>query len=493
MKKHLRSIVCILLVFCASLTLFSCKRKNPSGNGDGGSNGEVEDIVAKDAVWDEGSTLFVYSDINIYTDLDKSSFFVDLMNNDAGLTVKWYSSDNVKEANSIIVGKTESDLSKAAYRQLESMSEKADDLNYSNWLIYSNGMSVALAYNSDFAFKEVIEQFISNYGSLKRFEPQKGVLISGEISNYNYVQELRDKRIESSLNSLTNKFGEETVKALKDLYSMYSYEDYIWLADLWCPETGGFYFSNSARNTEGYLPDLESTAQALNYLENAGMISRDALSAYLPEEMREKLANFVVNLQSDVDGYFYHPQWGASVSSSRKGRDLTWATELLVDLRARPLYDTPDGTLKGTVGVAGTVSPTSSNLSRRISVGCVSAVSKVVEVSTSNLPSYLQTVEKFKTYILDMDIRYDSYGDGNTLAAQNTQIINADRALWLKQNPGASSASYSPAKPAKGGYIEFLVDHLADIQDPSTGLFEAKDSNNDAYYRDDNFIRPSTL
>ena len=109
-------------------------------------------------------------------------------------------------------------------------------------------------------------------------------------------------------------------------------------------------------------------------------------------------------MQSDIDGYFYHPQWGSTIGSIRKGRDLGWATGLLGYLKVQPLYDTPDGLMNGTIGAPGTVTPTSSSLTGSLSVGRAMAVSKVVSVSTSNLPSYLQSVSKFQEYIINMDL-----------------------------------------------------------------------------------------
>lgn len=492
MSKALLLLLTVTLLFVMSSCGLSGNKNSGNDTNNGTNNGGYDDEFSTDAVWDNGGTVNVYSRAEIYSAIGETDLF-GVLQNEAGINVRWYSADNTTLANSIIVGETESELSKAAYRRLERISSNSNDPNISNWLIYAQGTSLALAYNSDFAFHEVIEAFVSNYGGLTRFAPSDGVVLSGEVSGYEYVKELRDERINSSLNALTSKFGESTVEALKNLYSIYSYKDYIWLADLWDPETGGFYFSNSARNTEGFLPDLESTAQAFQYLENAGILDRDALTYHLPEEMRDKIANFVINMQSDADGYFYHPQWGSTVGTSRKGRDLSWATGLLGYLKVQPLYDTPDGKMKGTIGAAGTVTPTSSSLTGSLSMGRAMAVSKVVSVSTSNLPSYLQSVSKFQEYIINMDIRYDSYGDGNTLNAQVNQIINADRALWLKQNPGSSSSSYTPANPAKDGYIDFLVEHLASIQDPNTGLFEAKNSDNDAYYRVDGLMKIATL
>ena len=117
----------------------------------------------------------------------------------------------------------------------------------------------------------------------------------------------------------------ETVTALKNLYSAYYNEDlYVWAANLYDPETGAFYYSNSARNTEGFLPDLESTSQVLGYL----MIRSGLLSDYdnryvnaFTDEMIENLKRFVMDMQSSEDGFFYHPQWETDITLSRRGEN----------------------------------------------------------------------------------------------------------------------------------------------------------------------------
>ena len=54
-----------------------------------------------------------------------------------------------------------------------------------------------------------------------------------------------------------------------------------WLANLYYADIGGFYFSNSARNFNGFLPDLESTVQALGFITNSGMAkSYDGSQSY---------------------------------------------------------------------------------------------------------------------------------------------------------------------------------------------------------------------
>ena len=68
----------------------------------------------------------------------------------------------------------------------------------------------------------------------------------------------RDEMRESGFAAAARVIGEDGADALRYLYEMYNEGMYLWIAGLWEPEIGGFYFSNSARDHEGFLPDLES-------------------------------------------------------------------------------------------------------------------------------------------------------------------------------------------------------------------------------------------
>lgn len=122
--------------------------------------------------------------------------------------------------------------------------------------------------------------------------------------------------------------GDEVVSAMKKLYSVYSTDMLVWLGSLFDGRIGGFYYSASAKNGEGYLPDVESTYQAIVLLERCGVIdSYDCI----PENIRRKIAGFICSLEDPDTGYFYHPQWSKSLVDekvSRKGRDLAMATTL---------------------------------------------------------------------------------------------------------------------------------------------------------------------
>ena len=138
--------------------------------------------------------------------------------------------------------------------------------------------------------------------------------------------------------------SKETVSALENLLSLYGDEMYRWLARLYDPDVGGFYYSNSARDYEGFLPDVESTAQALYAMGNNGLYERfgGSLREALPDAMREKIIEFTRSLQAD-DGYFYHPQWGEDITAARKGRDLGYAVQILTYCGVKPYWNTSNG------------------------------------------------------------------------------------------------------------------------------------------------------
>ena len=144
--------------------------------------------------------------------------------------------------------------------------------------------------------------------------------------------------------------SEEVFGALRRLRAFYDGRAIAeWLARLYDPEIGGFYYSNSARDTEGYLPDLESTEQALSLMASNGGYVR--ANDVLPDAVKARIVRFVQSMQSPEDGVFYHPQWPKGkdkLQNDRWGRDLGSAAALLGRLlpygeRQYPLYCTPSG------------------------------------------------------------------------------------------------------------------------------------------------------
>lgn len=116
----------------------------------------------------------------------------------------------------------------------------------------------------------------------------------------------------------------ELLEAFRTAYNYYDGKKLIeWVAHLYDPEVGGFYYSNSARDYEPFRPDIESTAFALSLVTNHGAI-KDR-NEQLPENIKRAIVSFAKGLQSSNDGYFYHPQWPQgreNLNVDRYGRDI---------------------------------------------------------------------------------------------------------------------------------------------------------------------------
>ena len=122
--------------------------------------------------------------------------------------------------------------------------------------------------------------------------------------------------------------GKAASDALKKLYSLYTDDILVWLGNLFDTRIGGFYYSMSAKNSDSFLPDIESTYHAIVLLKNSGAISE---YSDIPELMRKKIAGFICSLEDPENGYFYHPQWSRELTdmkTSRKVRDQNWAAYL---------------------------------------------------------------------------------------------------------------------------------------------------------------------
>lgn len=219
---------------------------------------------------------------------------------------------------------------------------------------------------------------------------------------------------ESRWDKVAEAVSAESLSALRGFYDEFcGPEVYEWLAGLFDPETGAFYYADSARAYEAFLPDLESTYQAYNILRGSGMLSvyselyggtGPAIVALMPDDADDKLLSWVRGLQSAEDGYFYHPQWGEGIGSSRRGRDLDWAMNILGWLGEKPLYPTALDRLGG--------------------VSTTAAVSRVIATAT---PDYLSSEEAFLEWleekcISEDQIFKDSHSVGHEISSLSSQI-----------------------------------------------------------------------
>ncbi len=368
----------------------------------------------------------------------------------------------------IIVGKTDRELSERAYRYLEGF--KAND-EYVGYVIYSDGRSVAIAFDEavlgeNVAFAEAIECFASEYMQAETLKLDSGAVCTAAFDAIEKQSERDEENIERTLSlklsQISTKINNEDaaddiLNALNGLRLIFNDNHSIvkWLANLYDPETGGFYYSNSARNNEGYLPDLESTSQAIGIIESILIGYGGTLTDYFGEEIASAFVSFARSMQ-DPNGYFYHPQWSRTLvdsSADRRSRDLLNALNILEYFGAAPVYDTPNG-VKGD-GVTAAASNLSTPLSMNKAVSAVKAVSSSAD--DIYIPSYLKSKDDFETYLSGLNIKSDPLAACETLSSEISLYIAIDEIL---EEQGASYRLCS-----------LLYSYLTRLQNTSTGLW----------------------
>jgi len=108
---------------------------------------------------------------------------------------------------------------------------------------------------------------------------------------------------------------------------------------LYDPETGGFYYSISSRDSAGATPFAEGTCFTLESLLDAGLT--------IPQWYKDKVSAWILPHQDPDDGYFYEELWGKTTGGRRKDRDLTYSVIILRSMcGVEPLYPLPQDRLK---------------------------------------------------------------------------------------------------------------------------------------------------
>ena len=326
---------------------------------------------------------------------------------------------------------------------------KLDPYSDIGYIIYSDGKSVAVYWTEASMSTVAIADFVRICIDEKQLVLESGVLHTALFNASEYAAE-------GDWLALQAKCDPELYNALRKLSNYYDGDKlYAWLANLWDGDIGGFYFSISARDNEPFLPDLESTRQALRWLENNNLID-DCND--IPGDIKIKLVDFAKSLQSTEDGYFYHPQWPQgkeNLKVDRYGRDLSWAMDIINSLTVDrdgdgveevqyPNVCSPEGTkceihannggVCSFISVA--VSKASAGVSSSSSVALTvsmlestgSAVSRldgsfVTPVASTDRPDY-SSREAFRTWLIETNKNMgESSGNAHNINAQSDIII----------------------------------------------------------------------
>jgi len=467
--KNCKNIIAALLMMLLLLTsLVSCKLGDGDGDGSGDGGGTSGDTQGGSTDTGDGSSGGTAGNTTDFAYLGAEIFVVAKTENLCkiakdtlgeriyeltGAELKSRAITDAKNAREIIIGESDRDISAKAYRSLARLA--LDSKEYAAYAIYSDGTSIAIAYTDEEVIEFALNDFKARFLDTAESTVTLGVgrLRRDSFSLYGYYEEIDRQTRERQFATLREKLDtpniEDIIASLEQLYSLYTDDMVSWFANLYDPEVGGFYYSNSGRDTEGFLPDVESTMQAIGFLQSSGVISK----ADLPEWMKAQMVSFVQSLQDPRDGYFYHPQWKETgVNDARRGRDLNWSEQLLEEFGAEPLYPTANDRLRGEEYISPEPAPVSLSapLSKNNSASAAILASKVVAAA---LPSHLSSAEALWSYLESFDWSPgNSYENGNHISAQASQIKAA-------------------------GLINVALDFFDSIINPDTGFWSDKLNN----------------
>ena len=434
-KKRIAFAAAITAIMLLVMGLSSCKRKDNSHSSDNSSNNAIDsDVIYSeniDAALVVGEGVSEASLSRIKTAYLKQT----------GKTINVRGADSAKGDHEIIFGRTSREISIKAYRLLEIM-EKASE-EHVGYVIYSDGRSVAVAfdeakYGVSCALSEAVLVFVSKYMSAPSLKVGSGTLGSASFDSIEWQKakdsestelfwQLKSEQILSNVGA-DETLAEEILKELESFYELYNKDHGTvkWLANLYDPESGGFYYSNSARNNEGYLPDLESTADAIALIKAILSGYNGSLYDYFGEEISARFVSFARNMQNEANGYFYHPQWTKEAidkNLQRRSRDLDNALYILSYFGAAPKYDTPNG-VKGEGAY-----PVSTALTFPLSTSTAVAVSAVSAGENEDeiyIPAHLLTKENFEGYLSSLNLSSSPYSAAEQLDLLGYQIAARD-------------------------------------------------------------------
>ena len=493
MLKKLIALVITLLVIVTSFA--SCKLFGKDKNNGGDQSTDKESHT----VFGPGLSINLVKGTGAKDLNDAADRVYDLTGRIAGVIT----GDTMPDGNEIIFGKAEArPIVQVAEQKLQSFVRKATiefedsgkDVNRLGvFVIYAEGGSVVMLWNNNNIADSAVEFFMENYMTNTTLILEDGYTYSESFDFIEFMETAEEKQRQKYLDQIAKQYDDEVARAVESLWSIVDDRYVLWLADLYDPGEydedgnplgGGFYYSNSARDNNGYGIDLESTAQILSFMTSSGMLpNKDGiLKSYFPEKMQKEMVAFALSCQSPIDGCFYHPQWGMNIQESRKSRDHGWALDILNAFGGKPYFNSALGIKNGIYGdppgyevdvdeyIESLKSPTA--LTNRLGSSSVTAVSKVVTVASDewtgsamfkDLNAWIKYLES-----LESTIRTKSYSIGNTISGLAGQAKNRETmALEKGELVDANGDGY-----ADGGYREQFRNYFNKWMLPENGVWE---------------------
>ena len=276
--------------------------------------------------------------------------------------------------------------------------------------------------------------------------------------------------------------GRAISDAVRDLYTIYDERLVDWTANLYDKGWGGFYASPIGKDTEGFVPDLESTEQMFSFISGTGMLDDYGRSckAGLPDWMMRQIMYYAKSIQ-DENGYFYHPHWSKATADeqiSHKSRDLYRCISVLSEMDLSPTYDTPtaekgDGVTADeywtSLGCEDSPPPHTYEYNKTK----ISAKSSGNEQKAkSDGADYLRSHTAFIDYVIDSVIprmKVNPYSTGNEIGETAKQIKVYSGKLGPYRYKTSDGEKYSRFDGMT--LVEISINELNSIINESTGLW----------------------
>ena len=418
MKKFFRSLVGVALLLGLAVTsLVSCDLSALLGGG----------VNNKFTVYSAGAEVSIITGVSAGDGVSMAAETLKSAISDKGAKVESALDIQTSKGSKIYVGPTSSAVTEYA-KGLLSDTLDTGDVGY---VICIKDGELAIYANDDTALYMAVDFFIEEYFSASSLILYDGVIKTFSMTAEEFETMKAQTEWENRWNSTELKIGAEATAAIKELYDFYGSTVYEWIANLYDVEHGGFYYANSARDTEGFLPDIESTTQALWLITATGLTKEygDDLTVALPKSVVDKTLSFAYSLYDDSDGYFYHSQWGKNINSARKGRDLNSSLSVITKLGGKI--------------------PENNALNRLEGGNVEAAVARLVS-STVRPVGFLSSEAELLAWLEARGINNDSHGAGHTIESSASQIKAAgysdlviswldskqlDNGLWQEVDP----------------------------------------------------------
>ena len=212
-------------------------------------------------------------------------------------------------------------------------------------------------------------------------------------------------------NGKANELPQKLTEALERSKILVGEDQLEYFYNLYDPETGGFYYSISSRDSEEMTPFAEGTYFTISALQSGGIT--------LPDWYKEKVSEWILSHQDPDDGFFYEKLWGKLTSINpgpRINRDLNYSTNILRICGKEPRYMLPQDRIKEGVGNA-------------------------------TLPAYLESREAMLAYLDGLDW--------------------STKSIWSTGQRLSTAGGLIKA----AGYTDLVREYIESRQNPDTGLW----------------------